>query len=302
MKKEMMTTKEVAKYLNINEKRVYQLIKDKKIPSTKITGKWLFPKRLIDKWIIDSAKENIGLEVKQKPLQNQVVISGSNDLALELLIKKVNIKYPQYTASISNVGSLGGMVALKNRSCHIAASHLLDPATGEYNISYINKYLNYLDVLVLNLVYRQQGLIVKKGNPLKIKNFRDLVNPKLNFINRQEGSGTRVLFNLKLKEMQIAPNSIKGYKKIAYTHMEVAIEILSGTADVGIGILAIAKLFNLDFIPLSIERFDLIIPKENYNLKPVKALVDVINSYEFKKEVTQIGGYITKDTGKILYQ
>src|SRR3970040_693338 len=99
MKKEMMTTKDIAKYLNINEKRVYQLIKDKKIPSTKVTGKWLFPKRLIDEWIISSAKENIGLEVKQKPLQNQIVIAGSNDLALELLSKKVNIKYPEYTVS-----------------------------------------------------------------------------------------------------------------------------------------------------------------------------------------------------------
>ena len=302
MSREMFTTKEVAEYLSINEKQVYRLIKEKKIPATRITGKWLFPKGLIDEWVVTSARESINVAAKQNSLDKQVVIAGSNDLALELLAKNASLQHPRYTFSISNVGSLAGLIALQNGNCHVAASHLLDLETGEYNSSFIKKHFSHLKIVALNLAHREQGLIVKKGNPLGIKTLKHLANKKVTFVNRQEGSGTRVLLDYGLKEAGIDPSEIQGYSRIAHTHMEVALEVFSGSADVGVGILAVARLLGLDFIPLATERFDLIIPIANYPSGAIKALREVLCSDEFKSNMTQMGGYDARDTGKIVYE
>ncbi len=300
--KEMLTTKEVAEYLSINEKQVYRLIKDKKIPATRITGKWLFPKGLIDEWVINSARESVNLEPRQSSPENQLVIAGSNDLALELLAKNTNIQNPRFTFSISNVGSLAGLIALSNGNCHVAASHLLDKETGEYNSSFIRKHFPNLKIIALNLSHREQGLIVKKGNPDGIKNLGHLTNKKVRFVNRQEGSGTRVLLDYGLKENGIDPEQISGYSRTATTHMEVALEVFSGNADVGIGISAAARMLGLDFIPMATERFDLIIPVENYQSKAIKVMRSVLCSEEFKSTVARMGGYDTRDTGKVVYE
>jgi putative molybdopterin biosynthesis protein len=300
--KEMLTTKEVAEYLSINEKQVYRLIKEKKIPATRITGKWLFPKNLIDEWVMASARESVSISTKRSTPETQVVIAGSNDLALELLAKNTAVQHPRYTISISNVGSLAGLIALQKGNCHIAASHLLDQETGEYNSSFIKKHFSDLKIILLNLAHREQGLIVKKGNPRGIKNINHLADKALTFINRQEGSGTRVLLDYRLKELDIDPADITGYSKVALTHMDVALEVFSGSADVGIGILAAARMLDLDFVPLATERFDLVIPAENYSTGAVKALREVLKSEEFKAHIRQMGGYETRDTGKIVYE
>ena len=300
--KEMLTTKEVAEYLSINEKQVYRLIKEKKIPATRITGKWLFPKNLIDEWVMASARESVSISTPRSAPENQVVIAGSNDLALELLAKNTTVQHSRYTISISNVGSLAGLIALQKGNCHIAASHLLDLETGEYNSSFIKKHFPNLKIVLVNLAHREQGLIVKKGNPLGIKTIKNLANQALTFVNRQEGSGTRVLLDYRLKELEIDPADIPGYSKIALTHMDVALEVFSGTADVGIGILAAARMLDLDFIPLATERFDLVIPAENYGTGAVKALREVLCSEDFKSHIRNMGGYETRDTGKIVYE
>ncbi len=299
---EMLTTKEVAEYLSINEKQVYRLIKEKKIPATRITGKWLFPKNLIDEWIMASARESVSISTGKSAPDNQVVIAGSNDLALELLVRNTAIKYPRYTISISNVGSLAGLIALQRGNCHIAASHLLDQETGEYNSAFIRKHFQDLKIVLLNLAHREQGLIVKRGNPLGIETLEHLASKALTFINRQEGSGTRVLLDYQLKENGIDPADIPGYSRIAHTHIDVALEVFSGSADAGLGILAAARMLDLDFIPLATERFDLIIPTDNYATGAVKALREVLGSKEFKSRIGQMGGYETQDTGKIVYE
>jgi putative molybdopterin biosynthesis protein len=302
MSKEMLTTRDLAEYLRINENQIYRLIQTKKLPAARVTGKWLFPKQLIEEWIMRSARESVGSEQKQTLLERQVIISGSNDLALELLAKNTNIRHPRFTASLSSVGSLAGLVALRNGTCHIAAAHLLDVETGEYNNSYIKRNFSDLKVTVLNLTHREQGLVVKRGNPLGIRSLKDLVNKKVAFINRQEGAGTRVLLDYRLKENNIEPLEIAGYGKMAYTHMEVALEVLHGTADAGIAIRAVAQLLGLDFIPLATERFDLVIPNEHYSRDAVKALCEVLRSDEFKISILRMGGYELYDTGRIMYE
>jgi excisionase family DNA binding protein len=300
MGKELFTTKEVAEYLSINEKQVYRLIKEKKIPATRVTGKWLFPKNLIDEWVVNSARESVSPAPKRSALENHVVVAGSNDIALELLAKNTAIEYPGHTVSISNVGSLAGLIALRNGNCHIAASHLLDRETGDYNLVFIQKHFPELKVVILTLAHREQGLIVRRGNPLGIKTLKDLAGRNLRFVNRQEGSGTRVLLDYGLKENGIDPSDIPGYSSIAYTHMEVALEVFSGSADAGVGILAAARMLGLDFIPLATERFDLVIPVANYETAAVRDLRAVLCSEEFRARVARMGGYDTRDTGEVV--
>ena len=303
MAREMLTTKEVAEYLSINEKQVYRLIKEKKIPSTRITGKWLFPKNLIDEWIMSDAKNSVEDAAHQKnSLENQVVIAGSNDVALELLAKNASLLHPQYTFSISNIGSLAGLIALQNGGCHIAATHLLDQETGEYNSSFIKKHFPDMKISLLNVAHREQGLIVKKGNPLGLKTLKSLVTKKATIINRQEGSGTRVLLDYRLKENGIDPETIQGYDRVAYTHMEVALDVFSGSADAGVGILTVARMLSLDFIPLAKERFDLAIPTEYFSAEPVKALRKTLTSDDFKTRIAEMGGYEVRDTGRVVYE
>jgi putative molybdopterin biosynthesis protein len=302
MSKPIFTTKDVAEYLSINEKQVYRLIKERKIPATRVTGKWLFPNELIDEWLVSSARENVGTQPRRNPPHNQVVIAGSNDLALELLINKIAAQHPGYTVSVSNVGSLSGLMALQSGGCDVAASHLLDFETGQYNSTFIKKHFPNLKVTVLNLAYREQGLIVQKENPLGIRHLKDLAGKKAAFINRQDGSGTRVLLDYKLREEGIDPADIPGYDKIASTHMEVALSVFGGSSDAGMGIHASAKMLGLGFIPLATERFDLIIPNEAFMTEPVEAMRKVLGSTEFKSTMARMVGYDTRDTGKVMYE
>jgi putative molybdopterin biosynthesis protein len=302
MNKKMLTTKDLAEYLRINENQIYRLIREKKLPATRITGKWLFPKELIDEWIANSARMHMGSAQRQAAPDRQIVIAGSNDIALELLTKNSSIRHPGLTVSLSNLGSLAGLFALQNSTCHIAASHLLDTETGEYNSTYIKKHFPDLKVSVVNLAHREQGLVVRKGNPLGIRTLKDLLNRKAAFINRQEGSGTRVLLDFRLKDQQIDPSEISGYSRIAYTHMEVALEVFKGSADAGIAIRAAAELLGLSFIPLATERFDLIIPTEYYPTEAVRNFCSVLGSDEFKSQIGRMGGYEISDTGKVILE
>lgn len=303
MNREMFSTKEVAEYLGINEKQVYRLANEKKIPATRVTGKWVFPKNLIDEWIESDARD--GMNEASDPTistENLVVIAGSNDVALDMLVKNVSLLYPQYTFSISTMGSLAGLVALRKGGCHIAATHLLDHETGEYNSLFIKEHFPDTKMILLNVAYREQGLIVKKGNPCGIKNLKSLVNKNVKIINRQEGSGTRLLFDCLLRENGIDPEKVKGYDHIACTHMEVAIEVFSGSADAGMGIKAAARMLDLDFVPLTKERFDLAIPTAHYSTEPVKALRKTLSSADFKSSVAEMGGYEVRDTGRVVYE
>ncbi len=295
MTQEMMTTKEVAEYLNLNEKKVYALIKGGGIPCTKITGKWIFPKNLIDKWIEDDIKGTKALE----EIDN-ITIIGSHDLSIDLLASEVNEKFPQLILLSANLGSVGGLMALKRGRSHIAGAHLLHPETNEYNFPYLPKYLPKLETVVVHFVYREQGLMVQPGNPFDISGFEDLCGPDVRFINRQEGAGTRLLLDYHLNRLGIEGNQIEGYNHQVLTHIEVAMAICNDRADVGLGVHAAALAFGLEFIPVTNERFDFIIPKAYFYTEPIQELLEVIRSKNFVHKVEQMGGYDVKDAGKVL--
>ena len=234
-------------------------------------------------------------------IENTIVVVGSHDNTLDLLADQIKGKHTGLTLSSSHVGSMGGLMAVKKGACHMAGSHLLDTEDGSYNISYIKKFLPDINVKLVNLVMRDQGLIIPAGNPKKIKSVADFARDDVNIINRQTGSGTRILLDYKLKELGINPQTIHGYKNEEYTHMSVSVAVLSGTADVGLGIYAAARALKLDFIPVVTEQYDLVIPEEYFESEKIRTLLEIINTKKFQKRVTALGGYSTEKTGEIIF-
>ena len=233
-------------------------------------------------------------------IHHTVVMVGSHDLTLDLLASLLRRSYPPLFLSSQNVGSLGGLLAIKNGICHLAGSHLLDPDTGEYNFPYIRQYLQGTPVRVIHLVNREQGLIVQKGNSKKVKGLKDLQREEVSFINRQKGSGTRILLDHLLKTLSLDPRQIRGYEREEFTHMAVASSVASGRVDAGLGILSAARALHLDFIPIGTERYDLVIPSVYFQGKEVQKILEAIRSREFKDMVLRMGGYDVSRTGEEL--
>jgi len=233
-------------------------------------------------------------------ISRTIVIVGSHDNSLDVLANQLKINHSELTLSSSHVGSMGGLMAIKRGVCHLAGTHLLDTEDGSYNISYLAKYLPDAAVKLVHLVQRDQGLMIPPGNPKGIKGIEDLGRQNLTFINRQVGSGTRILLDYKLKQLNIKTSAINGYQNEEFTHMAVAVSVLSGAADAGLGIYAAAKALNLDFIPVVTEQYDLAIPLEYFETAPIKILLEIINSQKFKKQVQALGGYNTENTGKVI--
>ncbi len=233
-------------------------------------------------------------------LNNTLVVIGSHDNTLDVLADELRARKDSLILSSSHVGSMGGLMAIRKGVCHLAGSHLLDTEDGSYNVSYIRKYLPDTPVKLIHLVYRDQGLIVLPNNPKHIRSIEDLARDDVRFINRQGGSGTRILLDFRLKEVGIAPSAIRGYETEEFTHMSVAVAVLSGAADVGLGIYAAAKALNLGFIPVVTEQYDLIIPQAYFDSPNIRILLETINSANFRQRVESLGGYSTRRTGEVI--
>ncbi|EFK11294.1 molybdenum cofactor synthesis domain protein [delta proteobacterium NaphS2] len=238
------------------------------------------------------------LLVDEAELENTIVIIGSHDMTIDILGDEVRRNSGHVRISSGNVGSLGGLLAVRKKTCHMAGSHLLDTETGEYNLSYIKRYIPNMDVTVFHLVLRDQGLILNKGNPKAVGGIRDLAREDVVFVNRQAGSGTRVLFDYKLKQAGILPDAIRGYGHEEFTHMAVAVDILSGAADCGMGIYAAAKALDLDFVPIEQEEYDLIVPTHLLDQSNVETTLNVMGSDNFRKRVALLGGYDPSRSGE----
>ncbi len=240
------------------------------------------------------------LLVAESELDQVLVCIGSHDNTLDLLANELmGLDNPVSFAS-THVGSLGGLNALKNGSAHLAGSHLFDPESQDYNFPFFAKYLENELILVVNLAIRHQGLMVAKGNPKNIQEIQDLSREDVRFINRQRGAGTRILLDEHLKQAGISVDQVKGYSQEEYTHMAIAVNVLSGAADCGMGIYAACKALDLDFVPLARERYDLIIPEVHQEDPKIQTLLQLIRSEDFQAKVRDLGGYETYLTGQIM--
>jgi len=302
MTEEMMNTKEVAQYLGIHEKQVYALIKSKRIPSTRVTGKWVFPRRLIDEWIELNAKSGIAqAKQKGKRVEGALLASGSNDPILDMLQTYMRKNYPEFYIFSANTGSTDGLRALNKGYTDIAWSHLHDPKSGEYNIPFIPTHLPDIRAVVVNLFCRELGFVVAPKNPLGIKDFPDLTRKEIRFVNRQNGAGTRVLLDYHLKRLKIPASKISGYENEVYTHFEVGLSVHSKEADIGIATIAISKLLGLSFLPITKESFDMIVDQSTFFEKGIQAMIEILNSPSFRDRISGLGAYDFKNSGKILY-
>jgi putative molybdopterin biosynthesis protein len=248
------------------------------------------------------AGAEVTVELLRDPeeIARTIVAIGSHDLTLDLLASWLKQRHPDLTLASANVGSLGGLTALARGEAHMAGAHLLDETTGEYNLSFVRQTLQGIPALLVNLTFREQGLIVQRGNPKGIRTLEDLARPDLQFINRQRGSGTRILLDYQLKQRGIPPAKIPGYSREEYTHLTVAAAVRSRAADCGLGILAAARALDLDFVPLLQERYDLVIPRSHYEAPLLAPLLALIRGPEFRAAVAALGGYDVRRMGEVV--
>jgi putative molybdopterin biosynthesis protein len=236
----------------------------------------------------------------REEIDRTILAIGSHDMSLDLLAQFLARRGRRLVSA--NVGSQGGLIALRRREAHLAGSHLLDPRTGEYNIQAVREYLPGLPVKVVALTGRSQGLLVQKGNPKKICNLEDLIRPEVAFINRQRGAGTRVLLDYHLKKQGISSEGIIGYTQEEFTHLGVAAAVASGRADCGLGIAAAAQALDLEFVPLYQERYDLVVPKADAEGDLLQPVFSILEDKDFRNSVSKLTGYDTSVMSRIILE
>jgi putative molybdopterin biosynthesis protein len=298
--KQLLTTKEVAEFLSINEKMVYSLVSEKGLPASKVTGKWLFPKHLVEQWVEINTINYPRKAESPSTSQTVLIITGSNDLLLDKVISLYNTDYHKNIAVFGNLGSMGGLQALRQNFCHIASSHLLQEDGEEYNFEFAGRELEYMPAIV-NFCKREQGILVKKGNPKKISRVSDLGKSGIRIVNRPLGTGTRLLLDQELKKAGLRSDKISGYDNEVNRHLDVGLEILAGRADAGLGIHAVAGLLDLDFVSLRWERYDLMIFKERFFDANVQNFLGLLREEQFFKLAESMQGYDVSLSGRMLF-
>lgn len=287
---EMMTTREVADYLRVKERKIYDLIRQEAIPCARVSGKWLFPKALIDRWVLQSVQ---GGGVAAKPVPP--VIAGSHDPLLDWAIRESG----SALAFLSG-GSLDGLQRVADGAAALCGAHMRDAETGTYNIPWVERILAGSDVVVIAWAKRQQGLVVASGNPLGIRTIADLARgPRV--VRRQEGAGSRLLLEQLLAVEGCDPEALVYAEGIARTEADLGAMIVDGKADAGLAIGAAATMFRLDFMPLHEERFDLIVRRREYFEPPVQTLLSFARSPAFEIRAGELGGYDVSSTGAVVW-
>jgi putative molybdopterin biosynthesis protein len=250
----------------------------------------------------EGAEVDVELLRPLSEVRRTVVAIGSHDLALDLISNALAQRAPGMSLASANVGSLGGLLALSRGEAHLAGSHLLDEVTGEYNVAAIQQYIAGRPIVLVQLAGRIQGLVVPAGNPKHLTELADVSRPEVTFVNRQRGSGTRVLLDYQLNQLGIDRRSVRGYEREEFTHLAVAAAVASGAADTGLAILASARALNLDFVPLFSEQYQLVIPREHFESALLAPVLEVIRDTGFQREVEALGGYDVTDMGRVVWQ
>lgn len=310
-----LTALEVSELLKINKNTVYELVKRGELPGYKIGKKLRIDEKDVFEYINsqktfsrsskDSIKECFENNSNTNPefkIENDIIISGQ-DIILDVLARHIEEKIENTRVLRSNVGSYTSLCDLYNDKISISSSHLWDGDTNEYNTSYVRRLIPGIPCIIINLAYRKQGFYVAKGNPYNIKTWNDLIKNNIRIVNREKGSGTRVLLDEKLRLYNVDGYSISGYSFEQSSHLAVASSIAVGDGDVGIGIEKVAhQVSGIDFVPIQEERYDLIIKKSCLKYPMYKLIIKIIQSEKFKKEITGLGEYDLRDIGKILVE
>jgi excisionase family DNA binding protein len=304
MSPRLLTVQEAARHLRLNPRSVYLLAQRGGIPATRVTGKWLFPEHLLDEWLEGSARarKGEGPVPRRGPVRpaGSVFMAGSDDPALELLPDALAAAPGRPLCFLATVGSVGGLEALAEGRSDVALAHLVDPGSGEYNLPHVGRYLAGRPAAVVNLFHRELGLVVWTGNPRKLGGLEDLGRRGLRLVNRQPGSGTRHFLDAGLARAGVPPRSIVGYDDEVSTHWAVGLRVLRAQADIGLATRAVAQALSLAFVPLTRERFDMIIPKDVFFRPAIQALVEAVRSERFHEGLTRLGGYDARQTGRVL--
>ena len=299
-RRKLLSTREVARFIGVNEKMVYSLVSEKGLPATKITGKWLFPRHLVEQWVemhtINYPKPGTELP----PYHGLLILTGSNDPLLDRTLYLFNTVESDHVAVFGNMGSMGGLRALRQNLCHIASSHLLQENESEYNFDFASRELDRQPAIV-NFCRREQGLLVAKGNPEKIASVGDLRRSGIRMVNRALGTGTRLLLDHELAKAGIPGDRVEGYTRECARHLDVGLEVLSGRADVGPGIRAIAGLLDIGFVPLRWERYDLMISKERFFDEGVQRFLGLLHEPSFRSLAKSMEGYDLSLSGKMVF-
>lgn len=310
---------EVAQILNITKNTVYEMIKRGELPAYKVGRKIRIDKSDIDNYInnqksisksnktniIKCFQSSINTDIEYIPnnkIENDEIVISGQDIVLDILCRMIENKMNNVRTYRSNMGSYNGLYEMYNNRVSLASCHLWDSETDTYNTNFVKKLLPGIPCILINISYRTQGFYVKKGNPKNIKSWQDLTRKDISMINREKGSGVRILIDGKLKKLNLLPN-IMGYENEETSHLSVASCVARGDADVGIGNEKVCKqVDDIEFIPLQKERYDLVIKESDLNNPIYKTIINIIYSNEFKSELKGLGGYDLKDTGKIIGQ
>jgi excisionase family DNA binding protein len=296
----LLSTKDVARLLNVNEKMVYTLVAEKGLPASKVTGKWLFPRHLVEQWV-ETRTINYPDTGSLQPIKQEILIlAGSNDPLLDRTISLFNSQFQTPLAVFGNLGSMGGLRALRQNLCHIASSHLLQEDEQEYNFDFAFQELDSMPAVV-NFSRREQGILVAAGNPKNISGAADLAGPGIRMVNRPLGTGTRLLLDREFKKAGIQGEKIEGYDDEVHRHLDVGLEIVAGRVDAGPGIGAVAGLLNIGFVPIRWERFDLMILKDHFFDEGIQQFLSLLHEAQFRQIAEALNGYDVSMSGKMVF-
>ena len=297
--KKYLNTKEVAQLLQVNEKGVYSLVSEKGLPATKVTGKWLFPRHFVEEWL-DLSIVNLPAAANPALDSGRLFIAGSDDLLFQRAVGLYNSKNQNSVIFFANIGSMGGLRALRQRSCHIGVCHLLQDDNEEYNFRFAEQEMAQAPVFS-NFSRREQGILIGAGNPKQIHSVADLARAGVRIVNRPLNTGTRLLLDYEISRSDISAEDIDGYDREVGRHLEAGLAVLGDKADAAPAIRPVAELLGLDFIPLRWERFDLLIHRDRFFDPPVQRFMNLLHDPSFKKIANEYVGYDLSVCGKMIY-
>jgi len=288
-----MTTREVAEYLRIKERKVYDLVRSRRIPATRVTGKWLYPKELIDLWLLEGATPRPAAGRRARP---PPVVAGSQDPLLERALERARSPLAMLAR-----GSLDGIERLAAGEAMLCGLHVRDAESGAYNVPLIRHSLAGLGVVAITWAWREQGLVVAPGNPLGLASLADLAVKGARLVERQREAGSQILLHALLAEAGVALDGLDRAAPAATSETELGLAVLEGRADAGLAVAAVARALRLDFVPLARERYDLVMRRRDYFEPPVQGLLAHARTPAFAAAAEALGGYDIGALGAVVY-